>query len=351
LAGDESGEHSAWVLVKREAGVADRADGSDRWSLDHLFLDHAGVPTLVEVKRSSDTRARREVVAQMLDYAANATAHWNVESLRTWFEAECLRRGVDPEARLAEVDATDVDAYWEGVKTNLAADRIRLVFVADVIPRELRSIIEFLNRQMSETEVYGIEVKHYVDADGARQTIVPRIIGQTEAAQAAKSGGRRPSGEWNEERLLDVIAAGVHGEEAAAVARSVIDWAKTREGLTIRYGRGVHHGTARVKLDDQRATLTAFYINTDGTISIPWAYLAEKPPFDSPEMRDDLRRRINNAAPAAALPPEEERGYPSFDLTALSSEEDRNGFCEAWDWAFAEAHRAQWAMWLRRRRR
>jgi hypothetical protein len=34
-------------------------------------VDEAGVPTLVEVKRSSDTRARREVVARMLDYAAN----------------------------------------------------------------------------------------------------------------------------------------------------------------------------------------------------------------------------------------------------------------------------------------
>jgi hypothetical protein len=29
------------------------------------------VPTLLEVKRSSDTRIRREVVGQMLDYAAN----------------------------------------------------------------------------------------------------------------------------------------------------------------------------------------------------------------------------------------------------------------------------------------
>jgi hypothetical protein len=67
LAEDETGERSAWVLVKREAGVADSGDGADRWSLDYLFLDQAGVPTLVEVKRSTDTRARREVVAQMLD--------------------------------------------------------------------------------------------------------------------------------------------------------------------------------------------------------------------------------------------------------------------------------------------
>ncbi len=61
-----------WFLVKREAGIPDSDALSDRWSADHLLLDHLGRPTIVEVKRSSDTRIRREVVGQMLDYAANA---------------------------------------------------------------------------------------------------------------------------------------------------------------------------------------------------------------------------------------------------------------------------------------
>src|SRR5262249_23056284 len=161
-----------WVLVKRETSVPDRADGAGRWSLDHLFLDHAGIPTFVEVKRASDTRARREVVAQMLDYAANATAFWRVDSLRTWLEEECARAGTQPETLLqTRFAVTDYDGYWETVKTNLAADRIRLVFVADEISPELRSIVELLNRQMTETEVIAIEVKQHVDNDGERQTI------------------------------------------------------------------------------------------------------------------------------------------------------------------------------------
>jgi hypothetical protein len=55
--------------VQAEIGIGEEPDRSARWSLDHLFLD---VPTLVEVKRSTDTRVRREVVGQMLDYAAYA---------------------------------------------------------------------------------------------------------------------------------------------------------------------------------------------------------------------------------------------------------------------------------------
>jgi len=35
LAGDEEGDGRAWLLVKREAGVAGSADGGNRWALDH----------------------------------------------------------------------------------------------------------------------------------------------------------------------------------------------------------------------------------------------------------------------------------------------------------------------------
>src|ERR1700748_3872978 len=61
-----------WLLVSREMGVADSMVSGNRWSLDHLFIDQDGIPTLIEVKRSSDTRIRREVIGQILDYAANA---------------------------------------------------------------------------------------------------------------------------------------------------------------------------------------------------------------------------------------------------------------------------------------
>ena len=42
--------------------------------MDHLYIDQNAWPTLVEVKRSKDTRIRREVVGQMMDYAAEKSA-------------------------------------------------------------------------------------------------------------------------------------------------------------------------------------------------------------------------------------------------------------------------------------
>jgi hypothetical protein len=104
------GDPRRFLLVCREAPVADQDGGAGRWSLDHLFVDQDAIPTLVEVKRSSDTRIRREVVGQMLDYAANGTRYWGDGTLSQLFGRTCAGAGRDPAAVLAEVAGPDADA-------------------------------------------------------------------------------------------------------------------------------------------------------------------------------------------------------------------------------------------------
>ncbi|MGB7747411.1 MAG: hypothetical protein WBN75_09000 [Verrucomicrobiia bacterium] len=152
LAGDQidSARPRRWLLVKREAELASEEDGTNRWSVDHLFLDQDGIPTIVEVKRSSDTRIRREVVGQMLDYAANAILYWP-EKIRSMFESYCESTGKDPQRELAIFlkGEIDIETFWTRVDTNFQAGKIRLLFVADKIPKELNSIITFLNPCLS----------------------------------------------------------------------------------------------------------------------------------------------------------------------------------------------------------
>jgi hypothetical protein len=193
LAGEGETSSRRFALIKREAGVAAEAGGSQRWSLDHLFVDDEAVPTFVEVKRSSDTRIRREVVGQMLDYAANGISHWDVQVLREQFEATQTAKGEDPADVLRDLlgDEHDPDNFWDRVGTNLEARKVRLVFLADEIPTELRSLVEFLNEQMRSVEVLGLEVKQYV-GEGDIRTLVASAVGQTQAAQQAK-GQRQAS--------------------------------------------------------------------------------------------------------------------------------------------------------------
>src|SRR3954452_7710916 len=132
LAGEEdSDERNRWVLIEREVPVADRPDAAGRWSLDHLFVDQDGVPTLVEVKRSSDTRIRREVVGQMLEYAANGPRYWPLGSVRGQFEARCSGDGEDPNDVLHRTfgETLDVETWWTAVETNLRDGTLRLLFV------------------------------------------------------------------------------------------------------------------------------------------------------------------------------------------------------------------------------
>lgn len=195
LAGDQypDGAPRRWLLVAREAALPDDQDAAGRWSVDHLFLDQDAVPTLVEVKRSSDTRIRREVVGQMLDYAANGVVYWPLEQLRELFARQCERDGQDPDAVVADLAGSDADVeeFWTRAGENLRAGKVRMVFVSDEIPRELTRVVEFLNGQMNPAEVIAIEVKQYVGVDGTK-TLVPRVIGQTAEVEARK--GHRAAG-------------------------------------------------------------------------------------------------------------------------------------------------------------
>lgn len=177
-----------WLLVRREMEVPDTTDGGGRWSLDHLFLDQDAVPTFIECKRATDTRIRREVVAQMLDYAANGAEYWTVARLRQ-AAAQTHGEALDEEVRrlLGADEPDDIEPFWKAVEENLRRGRLRLIFAADNLPKELRRLVEFMNAKMADVEVLALEIKQFV-ADG-RKVLVPRMLGVSEAVRDRKSAG------------------------------------------------------------------------------------------------------------------------------------------------------------------
>lgn len=231
------------LLIRREAAVSVRPDGGDaRLSLDHLYLNAEGVPTLVEVKRSSDTRARREVVAQMLDYAANARTSFGEEQIRAWLDAAAREGGGTVDQMLSDRLGVDQpDEFWERVATNLEAERFRLIFVADEIAPELRTIIEFLNGQMGRTEVLAIEVRQYADKAGTHQTIVPRLIGDTANSRVAKRRGGRAD-KLTRESLLATLTT--HGGGEAIAGEHLLRWAERESALSVTWTRAANLVTA-----------------------------------------------------------------------------------------------------------
>jgi len=133
-----------WILVARELGVPGGETETGRWSLDHLFLDQDGIPTFVECKRAEDTRARREVVAQMLDYAANGTQYWSMDRLRQAAAETAQAQGKSLDEEITALldgseDEVDIEEYWELVESNLRKRRVRLCLLyTSPSPRDQR---------------------------------------------------------------------------------------------------------------------------------------------------------------------------------------------------------------------
>jgi hypothetical protein len=330
LAGDQliGGEARRWVLIDRESRVPDEEGGVGRWSLDHLFLDQDAVPTLVEVKRSSDTRIRREVVGQLIDYAANAVVYWPAEMLRAAFESRLEREGLDVDLELADVLRADVDVddYWDQAAANLKAGRIRLVFVADQIPRELRRVVEFLNEQMA-AEVIAIEVKQYVGPEGLR-TLVPRVIGQTAAAETRK--GLREKREWDEASFLAELEV-KRGSTEAQVGRELIGWARVNLPR-FTWGTGMVVGMFGPVLDHADWDYWPFLLRTDGSVEIQLRSLMLRPPFDDVRMRREFLRQLNQI-PGVSIPEDAITRRPRIRLAVLAaSPEALDCFMGVLDW-------------------
>ena len=223
------GNARRWILVTREKGIAPSSGAANRWFLDHLIIDQDAVPTLAELKRGSNPELRRTIVGQLLEYAAHASQTWTAEELRGAFERQAEAQGRDPRDEIAGLLQTDgepdVDGFWDDVSTNLAARRLRLLFVADHIPDPLAQVVAFLNEQMPDIEVLAVEVKRFQGK--SVQTLVPRVIGRTPAASArGRTGQRLTRGSFLE---------GFEDEEVRQVAVRLLD-AASRAGAEIVYG-------------------------------------------------------------------------------------------------------------------
>ena len=317
-----------WLLISREVAVAGEEGGSSRWSLDHLFIDQDGVPTLVEVKRSTNTQIRREVVGQMLDYAANGSAYWSLAQVVASFERRCERESVDPGIELAEFlgDDRDAEVFWQDVKTNLQAGRVRLVFVADEIPSELRRIIEFLNKQMDPAEVLGLEVHQYV---GEGNTVfVPRVVGLTAEAEGGKTPGQRKI--WDRSSFLAALETRRGPDESQAAAR-ILDWCIER-GLEVKYGTGPERGSANPRLIVNGATYNLMAIwNWAGEIDIKFNSM-HQPPFNTLERRRQFADRLEAVPGSRKLSDDELTKWPALRIGRLVEAGGIDHFLEAWEW-------------------
>jgi hypothetical protein len=300
-----------WLLVRRELPVPDPATGSNRWTIDHVLADQDAVPTLVECKRFEDSRARREVVGQILEYAANGQHYWSAEDLEQYAAETAREFGQTVEEALTALDPTGGSApeeFFAAFAHNLREGRVRLVFFMEEAPFELKSIAEFLNRQMERTEVLIIEARQF-ELDG-RRLVIPSLFGFSEEARRAKRAAAAgdPRSAWTFETFVAAARNALSDSEFRAVDR-LLTFCR-EQGFEISWGTGQRLGSFKVRVPGiGRRTL--FCVYTNGRISWYFGYLGEEEGLR--RFRDELAERLTSDF-GAEFPPDLEQRFPAIPI-------------------------------------
>ena len=244
----------------------------------------------------------------MIDYAANSSVHWEAGSIAAAYAATVGTENADSELA-AFIGDRDPEEFWKQVDSNLRAGRIKLVFVADVIPRELAIVVEFLNAQM-RADVRAIELRWFADGAGIT-TLVPKVIGQSEQAVAAKNRSALPSmdvTEWINDRIVKHGLETFNGVERAC---------------EIVAGLG-----GNVFVPSTRGSLVASWPCDDGKVAYPFGvypsgivvlrlgYLKARPSFEDESKRRGLYDRL--AQIVGPLHIKSMSGEPGFQARLLN---------------------------------
>ena len=264
-----------FVLLRREAPI-----GS--WSLDHLYVDQYGVLTLVETKLFENPESRREVIGQIIEYAANAAKSWASGRARQYAAEFWGKRNRELDDVLTEsYGDIDVEGFWRVVEANLEQGRIRLIIAADEIRSEVRRMIEFLNSEMQNAEVLGLELKAFGDSSEGL-VLVPRLVGQTqaEAERRLSTGG---SILWTRKSLSE--AFGEQSNEASKAMQGLLDWAVASGCLIVSRAISPTFGLAGKSKERIVSILSTGHV---------YLFLEERKYLDGTEERDAILAELKD---------------------------------------------------------
>ncbi len=286
LPGDQMEPNAAcrWMLIKREMPVPDPSNGKDRWSIDFFFVDQNAKPTFVECKRYHDTRARREVVGQVLEYAANAQFFWSADDIRGHAELTAIENNttVEDAFRKIQSELTDsTEEFFKEVERRLKASEIRIVFFLDEAPTELKRLVEFMNKQMGSIDVLLVEARQY-EANSVR-IVVPTLFGFTEQirqmkrAVATEQRRQTVAIDWDS---FKKNAEQKGTEETTITAmRKIYDTCKSLDA-DISWGRGVSLGSFSPKWPNINPNTSPFSVIANGRLDLHFSSFKNSKPAE-----------------------------------------------------------------------
>jgi len=154
---------------------------TDAGPIDAVFINPAGRITLVECKLWKNPQARREVVAQALDYVS-AMGSWTYADLQRQTSAALGRKGNLPFEAVSSTakPALREEHFADSVSRSLRDGRILALLVGDGIREGVRSLTELINRNASRGFALAIIEVALYRFSKTRLAIQPRVLAETD---------------------------------------------------------------------------------------------------------------------------------------------------------------------------
>lgn len=325
---DELGQPGMPLLcIGREVYVS---SGSE----DLLLIDRNGLLTVVETKLGRNPQARREVVGQILEYAAKM-AEWEPKDVERQAQEFYKSEYAPPDYRnLSLIDAMKkflgdqdfaYEEFLEDVAENIEAGRFRLVIAVDEPPDSLKRTVEFVNRFSERFEILLFQLRRF--RDESQDIFIPALFGQVPPIVKPRKPRPVP---WDEERFLEDLRANADHETVEYTKRvysQFKEW-NPEELPTDKdlWGTGATYGTYNLVLQLPTGRLSVAQITSDGALVINFGNMFKR---NIPKHAIGRLQSALNAVDGVQLPPELENKYPSLPRTVLKDSARRDAILAA----------------------
>ncbi|MGD9966391.1 MAG: hypothetical protein AB7T59_07715 [Hyphomonadaceae bacterium] len=147
--------------------------------IDAAFINRDGKLTIIECKLWRNPEARRDVVAQILDYA-RALSRWSYSDLQRQVSARLGRSGNIPLEQVLHrhpdlVEHEFIDATTRSLRTG----RFLMIIMGDGIREDVEAIAELINRNAAAAFQLAVVEAALYDAGGGDVAVQTRVMART----------------------------------------------------------------------------------------------------------------------------------------------------------------------------
>jgi hypothetical protein len=249
----------------------------------------------------------------MFEYAANGHFYWTKEMLRDFAEQSAMQKGMMLEEAIRALqppDCNSADVFFERVQDNLREGQVRIIFFMEESPMELRSLVDFLNKQMERSEVLLVEARQY-SRNGSR-IVVPMLFGYTEQARQVKRSVTVRTAEsrksWTE---ASYFADAEHRMSATEFKAVRMFYGRCLElGYTISWGTGRDRGSLGIK-EPSISSNSLLNVLSDGRLQLNFGQLKGS---EGVEKARDRFKGLVAQKTNLSIPDDYARRWPNFTI-------------------------------------